>query len=135
MAYKRCLCLGLPSFPPVNKTVLIGGFPGVGKRLTGSELTFGLYFAATSVDSVNERDISMVREPDEEMTDIAGKGLPPRNFELGGMSGGPAIAVLDNDSGILSWRISGVIYECNPSLEITKAARADLIGDDGVIHG
>ena len=123
-----------PQIPPVRKSVLIGGFPGVGKRLSESReiLTFGLVKTLTPVDSVSDRDISMVRPPDNEVTDVEGKGLPPRNFDFGGMSGGPVIAVLDC-SGITSWALAGVIYECGVEFEIIKAVRADLITEDGTI--
>jgi len=49
------------------------------------------------------------------------------------MSGRPVIAVLEKD-GIVSWAISGVIYECGTDFEITKAVRADLIGEGGTVH-
>ena len=91
-----------PSIPRVNQSVLIAGFPGTGKRFTGpGTTTFGLFHALTGVDSVSESDISMVRPPDDEVADVVGKGLPPRAFDMGGMSGGPVLAVLEN-AGIVS---------------------------------
>jgi hypothetical protein len=125
-----------PSIPLVNKSVLIAGFPGAGKTFTESgALNFGLYHSLTSVDSVSDRDISMIRPPDVEMTDIAGKGMPPRGFDMSGMSGGPVISVLETGAGLVSWALAGAIYECGTNFEITKAVRADLIGEDGIIHG
>jgi hypothetical protein len=119
----------------VNKIVLIAGFPSVGKRFTESGiLNFGLYHACTSIDSVNDRDISMVREADDEVADLVGKGLPPRGFDVRGMSGGPVIAVLEN-VGIVSWALAGAIYECSTYFEIIKAVRADLIDENGIVHG
>jgi hypothetical protein len=124
-----------PSIPRVGQSVIMAGFPGVGKRLTGpSTATFGLFHALTGVDSVNEGDISMVRPPDDEVVDVAGKGLPPRAFDMGGMSGGPVFAVLEN-AGIVSWFLAGVIYECHINLEITKAVRADRIDENGMVNG
>ena len=106
-----------PYIPPVNKSVLIAGFPGLGKRFSQSGiLTFGLCHACTSISSVSDRDISMVREPDDEVADVVGKGLPPRGFDMGGMSGGPVIALLEN-VGIVSWALAGVIYECGTYFE------------------
>jgi hypothetical protein len=72
----------------------------------------------------------MVRPPDNEAADIVGGGLPPRGFDMSGMSGGPVIAVMEN-SLVVSWNLAGVIYECGTNFEITKAVRADLIGEDG----
>jgi hypothetical protein len=125
-----------PSIPPKGKAVVFGGFPSLGRRLSasGSVVTFGILKASTHVDSLSERDISLVRPPDDEVTDVDGKGLLPRGLDLGGMSGGPVLAVLDG-VGIVSWALAGVIYECGTEFEIIKAARADMIGADGVING
>jgi hypothetical protein len=123
-----------PAIPPVNKSVLIAGFPGVGKRRSESGgLTFGLVKALTTVDSVSDRDLSMLRPPDDEVTDVEGKGLPPRNFDFSGMSGGPVVTVLER-LGIVSFALAGVIYECSVDFEVIKAVRADLIAEDGSIH-
>jgi hypothetical protein len=48
------------------------------------------------------------------------------------MSGGPVVTVLDH-SGILSFALSGVIYEYGSEFEVIKAVRADLINEDGSI--
>jgi hypothetical protein len=44
----------------------------------------------------------MVRPSDDDVVDVEGKGLPPRFFDMGGMSGGPVFAVLENN-GIVRW--------------------------------
>lgn len=125
-----------PSIPPKGKAVVFGGFPGIGRRLnaSGAVVNFGVLKALTNVDSLSERDISLVRPPDDEVTNVDGKGLLPRGLDLGGMSGGPVLSVLDG-VGIVSWALAGVIYECGTEFEIVKAVRADVIGEDGVVHG
>jgi hypothetical protein len=40
------------------------------------------------------------------------------------------------ETGVLSWRLAGVIYECGRELgEIVKAARADFIDQAGEVLG
>jgi hypothetical protein len=113
--------------------VLIAGFPGAGKRgLDSGDLAFGVVKALATVNSVSNRDISLLRSPDDEVTSVDGKGLLPRNFDFSGMSGGPVVTVLDH-SGILSFALSGVIYEYGSEFEVIKAVRADLINEDGSI--
>jgi hypothetical protein len=77
----------------------------------------------------------MVTPPNDEMIDLIGKGLPPRNIDVGGMSGGPVITPFREVSGELTYSLSGVIYECQPNLEIIKAARAAKIDDHGLVQG
>jgi hypothetical protein len=124
-----------PSIPPKGKSVVFAGFPGIGKRVSESgTLTFGMFKSMTNVDSLSERDISLVRPPDDQVTDVDGKGLPPHDIDLGGMSGGPVFTVLDG-AGIVSWALAGVIYEYGVAFEIIKSVRADIIGKDGFING
>ena len=53
----------------------------------------------------------MLREPGEEVLDILGMGIAPLGLDVGGMSGGPVAAIIKGSDGMLSWHISGVIYE------------------------
>ncbi len=125
-----------PFLAQEGKTVLVGGYPGIGKRVTGpKEITFGIYHALARVDSVNHRDISMVRPPNEEMQDLVGKGLPPQGLDMGGMSGGPVVSPILEPSGESAFGLSGVIYECGSAFDIVKAVRAEIIDDYGIIHG
>jgi hypothetical protein len=124
-----------PVIPQIGKPVLVAGFPDIGKRFTSNRnVNFGLYNISTEANSVSERDISMLRPPDSDVVDVLGKGLPPRGIELGGLSGGPVISVLQGEeSRIISYALAGSIYESQPNLEIIKAVRADLIDEDGRI--
>ncbi len=124
-----------PSIPPKGKSVVFAGFPGIGKKMNATgELTFGMFKSMTNVDCLSERDISLVRPPDDQVTDVDGKGLPPHDIDLGGMSGGPLFTVLDG-AGIVSWALAGVIYEYGAQFEIIKAVKGDVIGNDGKING
>ena len=85
------------------------------------------------VDSVTDGTISMMMQPNEEMIDILGIGLPRPSRDIGGMSGGPVAAVVTSKSGLFYWAISGVIYEGHQSFDIIQAMRADLIRPDGTL--
>jgi hypothetical protein len=124
-----------PVIPSPPQAVLLSGYPGVAKTFHGAHhVDLFDYLAVMAVASVNERDISMIKAPNSDLRDVWGKGLPPEGLDLAGMSGGP-VAVLQENAGIISWSISGVIYESHAKLEIIKAGRADLIADDGTLYG
>lgn len=124
-----------PVIPQVGQAVLLGGFPGCEKSFSGSNsIDLRIYTAKWIVDSVSERDISIVRPPDNEVLDVHGRGFPKRQYDFGGMSGGPVVIWLDGEH-IASWALSGVIYELHQNLEILKAVRADFISEDGKLIG
>lgn len=122
-----------PKPPQVDKGVLFAGFPGVERKITGPrQLEFGIYSGLGVASSVSDRDISCVIER-EYMVPTKDFSLPPPGYDLAGMSGGPMLAVVQNE--IMGWRLAGVIYECGRNLlEIVKAARADYIREDGTIE-
>jgi hypothetical protein len=122
-----------PVIPKVGQLVLFAGLPAAARKSPQpGHVDLGYYIRFADVDSVSDRDISSKKPPNDQLLDILGKGLPPSGYDLGGMSGGPLAVVIENDS-ILSWRLSGIIYECHPTFEIVKAARADVIRPDGTV--
>jgi hypothetical protein len=125
-----------PVIPDKNQIVLYAGFPGIEKKFPKERhVDYGIYTCWTGVHSVNERDFNLVRDPDHEEIDTLQKGLPPRYYEMGGMSGGPVAILLEKpETGIMFWRLAGIIYESHPGFEIMKAVRADCINDDGQIN-
>lgn len=122
-----------PVLPKVGEAVILAGFPGIEKRFPDiGYVDFGKVVFIAKVSSVNDREISFVRPPDEDVIDTLGMGLPPRFYDMGGMSGGPMAALLERN-GIMSWALSGVISEVHQGFEILKAARADFIDDSGQV--
>lgn len=85
-------------------------------------------------DSVSDRTLSMLRQPDDEVIDILGTGVAPLGLDIGGMSGRPVAAIIKDSDGILSWHTSGVIYEGHTPYNVVQAMRADLINEDGTIR-
>jgi hypothetical protein len=121
-----------PKVPTVGQAVLLAGFPGCEKRFGSNFVDVRMYAAKWTVDSVNDRDISIVRPPDGKVLDVNETGFPVREYDFGGMSGGPVAMV--EEKNICAWFLAGVIYECQQSLEIVKAARADFIDADGKVN-
>lgn len=56
--------------------------------------------------------------------------MPP-NTDLGGISGGPVITVLESPSYFVSYRLSGIVSEASAELEKVFAKRVDFIKSDG----
>jgi hypothetical protein len=125
-----------PNMPAVGTGVFVCGLPGFARGMPASRMvTFMHFVALMCVDSVSERGISMVRQPNEEMIDLLGKELPPSNMDIGGMSGGPIAVHMNTPMGLTCWFLSAVISEGHQAYDIIHGARADRINDDGTVSG
>jgi len=131
-----------PGRPQEDKGIYYGGFPGLETLwLSPDEISFGASAGSGVASSVSETDVSSLIER-ENLSPVFGKRLPPVNFDFGGMSGGPMLAVIEY-RGLRSWALAGVIYQGpNPSddpqqsiagLQIMKARRAHFIRPDGTL--
>ena len=115
--------------------MVFAGVPGFARSNPAPGVAgFSCYVGMFPVDNVNERSISMIRPPRDEMVDIMGKGLPPDALDIGGMSGGPIATMQITTSGIVVWNIAAVIYEGHQSFDIIKGMRADLIDENGIVR-
>jgi hypothetical protein len=131
-----------PSPPQQNRGVFYAGFPGVERRwLSASEISFGVAGGGGVASSVSEYDISTQIDR-QLLIDVVGNGLPPENYNFGGMSGGPMLTVLEQ-GGLRLWSLAGVIYQgpnasgdiykAISGLEIIKARQANLILANGTL--
>lgn len=129
-----------PDPPDEDKGIYFSGFPGVERQWVGpNEIIFGVASSGGSASSISELDISSLVER-QNLIDVMDKGLPPEDYDFGGMSGGPMLTVVE-EKGVRSWRLAGVIYhgpnppggdsEAIAGLEIFKARRADFILPNG----
>jgi hypothetical protein len=125
-----------PQVPVEGAGVFVCGLPGFARDMPRAKtVTFKHFVALMCVDSVSDRGISMVRQPDEEMIDVFGRELPPPNMDIGGMSGGLIAVHMNTPMGLTCWFTSAVISEGHQSYDIIHGSRADWINDDGTIHG
>jgi hypothetical protein len=104
-----------PTPPIVNGGLYFCGFPGVGTiQLSNEAVSFGAFPGSGIAASVSDRDVSILLER-EYMVPLLGGGIPPENFDFGGMSGGPVIKIVETP--IRSWALAGVIYR-GPNISV-----------------
>ncbi len=129
-----------PSPPQRDRGIYHSGFAATSTLwLSRREISFGVAAGGGIASSVSETDVSSLVER-EHLIDVMGVGLPPENFDFGGISGGPMLSAIEH-RGLRSWQLAGVIYQGpNPStdpnesiagLEIIKARRAHFLLPDG----
>ena len=129
-----------PAAPKREERIYYGGFPGSGRVWPSplSEIRFRVVVSSGAASSVSELDISTQIDL-ESLHPILGQGVPPEDFNYGGMSGGVMLTVVETP--LHSLTLAGVIHEGpNPSrdpeqaiagLNIIKARRAHFILPDG----
>lgn len=125
-----------PPYPPqVDRGVVFAGFPGVERqRVARRAISWGIYTAGTVASSVSERDVSCAFERDN-WIDVMGTGLPPEGYDMGGISGGPMLMIVER-RGLRSYCLAGVVYqgpnaEGIAGFEAVRARRAHFILPDG----
>jgi hypothetical protein len=124
-----------PKVPVEGAGVFVCGLPGFARNMPKPRtVTFKHFPALMRVDSVSDRAISMIRQPDEEMITVFGDDPPPPNMDIGGMSGGPIAVHMNTPSGLTCWFTSAVISEGHQAYDIIHGSRADWISDDGRIQ-
>jgi hypothetical protein len=123
-----------PPHPFPGQGAFLAGFPGRSRLwLTSRSVSFGLYVASPRVNSASDRQITCPFER-EYWIDPMGHGLPPRGFDLGGISGGPMLIPMDTE-GIWNFYLGGVISEASSrDFETVVSVPAHFIAWDGTIH-
>jgi hypothetical protein len=131
-----------PGLAEVNGGVTYCGFPGRGNRwLAPRQISFGCVPMAGIATSAHETCISIQIER-EKLMRVLGDEDMQQNFDFGGMSGGPVLAIVQTET-IRSWKPAGVIFQGpNPSadsaesiqgLEIIRARPVHFINPDGTL--
>jgi hypothetical protein len=136
---KQALVADVASWPPphpmAGQTATLAGFPGVSRLWTNwRSISFGLYVGSPGINSVSDRKITCPFER-EYWVDTLGNGLPPRGFDLGGISGGPLLMPMEVD-GVWNLHLAGVISEARTSrdYETVVSIPAHFIAADGSIN-
>lgn len=135
-----------PRWPPPmaekDRGVTYCGFPGKGrKRLAPKEISFGCVTMGGIANNSHERSLSILIEREHLLQQLGDESMP-ENFDFGGISGGPVLAIVESLT-IRSWMPAGVIIQGpNPSgiegesisgLEIIRARPIHFIKPDGFI--
>jgi hypothetical protein len=99
-----------PRFPEVNGGITYCGFPGHSRRVRSfREIVFGVFSAASYLTSANEQSISVQIER-ERLVQVHGDGVMSEDYDFGGISGGPLIAIVQTQT-MRSWIPAGVIIQ------------------------
>lgn len=128
-----------PFWPPepanVGEGAIFGGFPGRERvPLPCQTISFGFYFGLSPVSSSSERHFGCNFDRNE-WVDILGVELPPDGYDLGGLSGGPCFIYHESPSGIISWRLGGIIYNATTTIgEIVLAHHSSFILPTGYLR-
>jgi hypothetical protein len=81
--------------------LLSAGYPGKERIQGGMECNFGIYSPNGIASSVSDSKISWQVER-EFMVAQRDSQLPPPNYDVGGISGGPMITLIER-GGLLTW--------------------------------
>ncbi|MCW9012291.1 MAG: hypothetical protein OQL06_00795 [Gammaproteobacteria bacterium] len=126
-----------PTRPNEGEAIVVAGYPGIERiEEKKQEYNFGLHCFNTPASSISERHIGCSFER-QYWVDIFGNGLPEKLYNLGGISGAPAITLEKSESGIVSWRLVGVVYQAEASEtlgEILLIHHAGYINPDGTVR-
>jgi len=126
-----------PPQPPIEgRGVLLGGYPGISRDVRTAEtntieLDWGLFVGLVTAGRVSLDQVSWTVDRNHLVPHDSIPALP-RNADLGGISGGPVIALLERN-GVHYWGLAGIISEASAQLEHVIAKRADYINADGTI--
>jgi len=132
---KRPITLWPPEPPDVDdKPVLFAGFPAAAIRRDNRwTLGFGTYSASSMAQRVTDWQLSCTVEWDNIMCAPGFKDLPSRQYDIGGMSGGPMLSIRER-GGLMTCPLAGVISEGRRESDTIIAERADFIRPDGTIR-
>jgi hypothetical protein len=127
-----------PKPPTKDRGIIFAGFPGRERLFpTPRAIVFGVFSLGGIASSVSERDVCYQIERSE-LIDILGKGIMPEDYDMGGVSGGPMLTIVEQN-GLRLTRLAGVVY-CGPDVgslhkidgfDLVRARRADFLLPDG----
>jgi hypothetical protein len=135
---KKIVPLSLPrphDAPQEGRGILLGGYVGQERReVSPSIVEWGMLGAVGVARRVSEKQITW--SPDREHhIDVLGLPPLPPHKDLGGISGGPLIALFEKANGQLAYHsLGGVIVEANPQIENVVAIRSEFIREDGTLR-
>jgi hypothetical protein len=123
-----------PPHPFSGQGAIVCGFPGSLRLWTAwRDVNFGLYSGHLRINNASDRSITCPFER-EYWIDSMGNGLPPRELDLGGISGGPLLMPMEAD-GSWSLQLAGVISEApSAGFETIVSVPAHFIASDGTIY-
>jgi hypothetical protein len=127
-----------PEPPAKDRGIILAGFPGRERIFpTPQAIVFGFFSLGGIATSVSDRDVCYQIER-AELIDVLGRGVMPENYDMGGVSGGPMLTIVEQ-KGLRLTRLAGVVYS-GPDVrsldkiegfEVVRARRADFVLPNG----
>lgn len=100
-----------PAPPEKDKGVFFAGYPGNEKILEKNKtINWGIFSGLCIVKSITDKYISVQFE-EEYVLDMPDK--MPKNYNSAGISGAPLITMVENASGIYTWRLGASFMKPN----------------------
>lgn len=119
--------------PTEGRGILLGGYPGSERIVSPGQIDWGMFVAVGIARRVNYRQITWSPEREHHVGPAAMPILPPHQ-ELGGISGGPLIAIFEKAGSLMSYQsLAGIIIEADADKELVIAQRTDSVRADGTI--
>lgn len=121
-----------PRMPKEKGGILIGGYPKLGRVVMDRGVVeWGMLVAIGIVDQIVRDQIVWTIERD---FNIPHPTIPdvPANACLGGISGGPVLALIET-GGLQYQALAGIVVQGNSAYDFVIARRADYIQADGSI--
>jgi uncharacterized protein (TIGR02391 family) len=126
----------VPEWPPkpaqVDGPATYCGFPGLGRRPIAQGVSFGVVAMGGMVSSSHETMTSILLEREEYFRALGDEDMP-ENFNFGGMSGGPLLAIRQAEI-IRTWRPAGVIIQGPKSPEDFASFRVARLLPREILH-
>lgn len=120
-----------PQPPEPDRGMMLAGYPAIERRELGKQrFEFGFFTALGIANTVSDEQITWV--PDR-ANNVGNLPVPPPNYDLGGISGGPVIGLFESPNHFVTYRLSGIISQAMSALDKIVAKRADFIRADGTI--
>lgn len=132
-----------PPPPRVDQGLYFAGYPGVGTYVDATGTVFSAAAHGLAVSGLNDTEVLCQIERDK-ITGILGEGVPPENFNFGGISGAAMFVRGVQRGGILCWVFAGVVIqgpntdtsdgsEYISGFELIRGRRSHFINADGTL--
>lgn len=118
-----------PTRPFMDEPIALGGFPGMYRKPSGSNISFAFAWFAGKVNVEGDTNIGIVLDLNESIATTVDR--IPAGASLGGCSGGPVFRVLESN-GIERLELAAIIDQCASASETLLARPLTTLTSDGM---
>ena len=117
-----------PSRPSMDDPIALGGYPGMYRKVSGGNVSFGFAWFAGKVTVEGDATIGLVLNLDESIATTPER--IPAHANLGGSSGGPVFRIVESN-GIERLELAAIIDQCSSVSETILARPLSVLVPDG----